>query len=66
SINVDLNSLLDIDGQVTEAWKPRGLPTSFLINPEGQVKYQAVGGRDWGKPIYINFLKNLLRPDAKT
>lgn len=66
SINVELNSLLDIDGQVTEAWKPRGLPTSFLINPEGQVKYQAIGGRDWGNPIYIKFIKNLLRPGAKT
>ena len=66
SINVGLTSLLDIDGQVTEVWKPRGLPTSFLINPAGQVKYQAIGGRDWGKPIYINFIKNLLRADGRT
>ena len=59
SIKVDINSLLDIDGQVTETWKPRGLPTSFLINPEGQVKFQAIGGRDWGNSVYINFIKNL-------
>ena len=65
SINVELNSLLDVDGQVTEVWKPRGLPTSFLINPEGKVKYQAIGGREWGSPIYINFLKKLLKADAK-
>lgn len=66
SINVNLNSLLDVDGQVTEVWKPRGLPTSFLINPEGQVKYQAIGGREWGSPVYINFIKKLLQPDAKS
>ena len=65
SINVELNSLLDVDGRVTEVWKPRGLPTSFLINPEGKVKYQAIGGREWGSPIYINFIKKLLKPDAK-
>lgn len=65
SINVDLNSLLDVDGLVTEVWKPRGLPTSFLINPDGKVKYQAIGGRDWGSPIYIDFLKKLLKADAK-
>lgn len=59
AINVELNSLLDKDGQVTEAWKPRGLPTSFLINPEGEIKYQAIGGRDWDKSEYINFLKQL-------
>ena len=66
SINVNLNSLLDVDGLVTEAWKPRGLPTSFLINPEGQVKYQAIGGREWGNPVYINFLKKLLHAEAKS
>lgn len=60
SINVDLNSLMDVDGQVTEAWKPRGLPTTFLINPEGEIKYQAIGGRDWDKPEYIAFLRKLL------
>ncbi len=59
AIDVDLNSLMDVDGLVTEAWKPRGLPTSFLINPKGKVKYQAIGGREWGKPEYINFLKQL-------
>ncbi len=60
SINVELNSLLDLDGQVTEVWKPRGLPTSFLINPDGQVKYQAIGGREWGDPVYTSFIKKLL------
>lgn len=65
SINVDLNSLMDVDGLVTEVWKPRGLPTSFLINPNGEVKYQAIGGRDWVSPDYIDFLKKLLKADAK-
>ncbi len=60
SINVELNSLMDVDGQVTEVWKPRGLPTTFLINPKGEIKYQAIGGRDWDKPEYIVFLKKLL------
>jgi len=44
--DVDINSLMDMDGLVTEVWKPRGLPTTFLINPEGEVKYQAIGGRE--------------------
>ena len=61
AINVDLNSLMDVDGLVTETWKPRGLPTSFLIDPKGEVKYQAIGGREWGKAEYINFLKQLTK-----
>ncbi len=60
TIDVEVNTLMDVDGQVTEVWKPRGLPTTFLINPEGEVKYQAIGGREWHKPEYINFLRQLL------
>ncbi len=59
-MNIELNSLMDVDGQVTEIWKPRGLPTTFLINPQGEVKYQAIGGREWNKPEYIGFLKKLI------
>jgi len=60
AINVELNSLLDRDGQVTEVWKPRGLPTTFLINPKGEIKYQAIGGRDWDKTEYVGFIRQLV------
>jgi len=60
SIGVELNSLMDTDGQVTEVWKPRGLPSTFLINPEGKIKYQAIGGRNWVAPEYIDFLNKLI------
>ena len=60
TIDVEVNTLMDADGQVTEVWKPRGLPTTFLINPRGEVKFQAIGGREWHKPEYINFLRQLL------
>ena len=58
-IQVELNTLMDADGQVTEVWKPRGLPTTFLIDPEGYVRYQAIGGRDWTMPEYISFINKL-------
>jgi thiol-disulfide isomerase/thioredoxin len=60
-INIELNSLMDKDGLVTEAWKPRGLPTSFLINPQGEIKYQAIGGRDWDKAEYVRFIRQLVK-----
>ena len=58
-ISVDIDTLMDTDGQVTEIWKPRGLPTTFLIDPKGKVRYQAIGGREWNKATYINFLKKI-------
>jgi len=61
AIDVELNSLMDVDGLVTEVWKPRGLPTTFLISPKGEIRYQAIGGRDWGKSEYINFIRQLIK-----
>ena len=65
TIDVEINTLMDVDGLVTEVWKPRGLPTTFLINPKGEVKYQAIGGREWGEPLYVNFIKKLIPAKAK-
>jgi len=61
AINMEINSLMDVDGEVTEVWKPRGLPTTFLIDPKGYVRYQAIGGRDWDKDNYRKFLQKLLK-----
>ena len=55
----DLVPLLDSDGLVTEAWQPRGLPATFLVDPAGRICYQALGGREWDKPVYLDFLRGL-------
>ena len=55
----DLDTLMDRDGLVTERWQPRGLPASFLVDPEGRIRYLALGGRDWLAPEYQVFLRSL-------
>jgi thiol-disulfide isomerase/thioredoxin len=55
----DITALMDRDGLVTEAWKPRGLPSTYLVDPEGVIRYQALGGRPWDKPEYMGFLNSL-------
>lgn len=62
SVSPELVTLLDRDGQVTEAWKPRGLPSSFVVDPQGRLRYLALGGRDWSAGPYLEFLKNLPQP----
>jgi thiol-disulfide isomerase/thioredoxin len=57
----DLVPLMDTDGLVTEAWQPRGLPATYLVDPEGRIQYQALGGRDWEQPVYLDFLRTLGR-----
>ena len=57
----DMNSLMDRDGQVTEAWQPRGLPATYLVDPQGHIRYQALGGRPWDQDEYLGFLRSLSR-----
>ena len=60
----DLSTLLDPDGLVTEAWQPRGLPATFLVDPEGRIQYLALGGRKWDSQPYIEFLHRITQPTS--
>lgn len=55
----DINTYMDRDGRVTDAWQPRGLPSSFIVDPAGKLRYLALGGRDWDSPAYVKFLRSL-------
>jgi cytochrome c biogenesis protein CcmG/thiol:disulfide interchange protein DsbE len=55
----DLQSYRDSDGSITDRWQPRGLPSSFLVDPDGRIQYLALGGRPWDKKEYVDFLKGL-------
>lgn len=57
----DLVPLLDSDGAATDAWQPRGLPATYLVDPDGLIQYQALGGREWDQPEYLEFLRNLAK-----
>lgn len=56
-----IRPLMDRDGQVTEGWEPRGLPATYLVDAQGQVQYQAIGGRPWDEPAYLDFLRSLIK-----
>ncbi len=61
----DINTLLDRDGLVTEQWQPRGLPSTYLVDPVGQIQYVVIGGQEWQKPEYQDFLRQLPINKAK-
>jgi len=61
SVAPDITPLMDEDGLVTERWQPRGLPASFFVDPEGKLRYLALGGRPWDTPAYLDFMKQLIR-----
>jgi len=49
--------LFDTESDVMESWKVRGLPTTYIVDPSGVIKYRAVGGREFDHP---ELLKNVI------
>ncbi|MHB9116761.1 MAG: TlpA family protein disulfide reductase [Burkholderiales bacterium] len=58
----ELSTLMDRDGLATQRWQPRGLPSTFIVDPKGRLRYLALGGRNWASPPYVAFLKSLATP----
>ena len=56
----DLTPLMDYDGSVTEVWQPRGLPSTYLVDPQGKLRYLALGGRPWDKSEYVQFINKVI------
>jgi len=56
SVGMDTPSLMDRDGLTTKRWQPRGLPSTFIVDPQGRLRYLALGGRDWASKAYTDFL----------
>ena len=47
-----------VDMELEVDWGVPGLPTTFLLNPEGRLIYRAVGKREFASDDMINFLKD--------
>jgi peroxiredoxin len=44
--------LLDRDTKTTKAWGARVLPASFVVGPDGRIRYSCLGAIDWAaKPV---------------
>ncbi len=47
TVPVDLTIVRDADSELMKAWRVRILPSSFLIDQHGLLRYQLVGDADW-------------------
>ena len=63
SYPVEFPLLLDQESAVIGSWPVRGLPTTFVIDPQGKIVYRAIGGRDWDAEEVLQKIRALrLRP----
>lgn len=44
------NILLDRDIKTSRAWGARVLPATFIVDPDGKVRYSYYGAIDWSRP----------------
>ena len=57
---VDYDVVIDKNMSLS-SWQVSGLPTTFLINPDGKVIYKATGEREWDSDEMINFIKSVMK-----
>jgi peroxiredoxin len=51
--------LLDRDGAVIARYPVIGLPTTYIIDPAGNVTHRAIGGREWDDDGLLDQLRRL-------
>ncbi len=57
---LDFHLLVDPDLRVVKSWPVFGLPSTFIIDRAGMLRYKAVGERNWSAPEIVELLENLL------
>lgn len=61
SMNLGFPILLDPDGRNTRRWKVYALPTTFLLDAEGRVRYVLKGGAEWDEGGALGAIEDLLK-----
>jgi thiol-disulfide isomerase/thioredoxin len=54
--------LLDRDTAVAKAWKARILPATYVVGPDGKIRYSYVGELDWSEEKVRRTIASLLPP----
>lgn len=57
---VELPILLDKDFDMADAWSVTGLPTTYVVDSEGQIVFQVIGEREWDDPDLLEEIRGLL------
>jgi len=54
--------LLDSNSKATMTWPIKGLPTSFLIDPQGRLAFSLAGEQEFDGPEVVAAIRGLLQP----
>lgn len=59
-IPLDFPVLLDRDMARAKAWKARVLPASYLVGPDGRIRYSHLGDIDWSSSEVQQLVQRIL------
>lgn len=51
--------VFDREGTTARAWKVRGYPTSFVVGPDGRIRYYYVGELDWAGAEVVRVIESV-------
>jgi len=57
---VDFPVYIDTTGEVALQYEVSGIPTTFIVDPQGRIVGRALGPRDWGSRESIAFMQSLM------
>lgn len=61
-MQLDFPIALDTTTDTSISWAVRGLPTTFVIDPSGNIVLEATGERDWDDPAILQQIRTIARP----
>jgi len=59
-VKPEFTILLDPDGKAIKAWKVYAAPATFIIDPDGKIRYTLFGGIEWDSDEIVTVLSKLL------
>lgn len=58
-VPVDFPLLLDPDMNAGMEWGVRGLPTTYIIDGQGQILFEVLGDKHWDDPVIVEQIRAL-------
>ena len=54
---IDFPVLLDEKGVSMQRWHIKGMPTTVILNPQGEVVHHIIGEREWDSPEILTQIR---------
>jgi peroxiredoxin len=60
---LEIPVLVDVNKTVTRGWGVRVMPTTFLVGPDGRIRYRLLGDIDWNTDAIAAVVSQLMNGD---